>query len=62
MSLKKNLIIGVVVLAATVVAALAVQVFATVTKAPPALNYDENTADADQVTALVILQRLLRYL
>ena len=33
------------------------QVFATVTKVPPALNYDENTADADQITPLLIMQR-----
>lgn len=34
-----------------------VQVFATVTKVPPALNYDENTGDSDQITPLAILQR-----
>ncbi len=33
------------------------QVFATVTKVPPALNYEENTADADQITGLLIMQR-----
>lgn len=36
---------------------VAIQVFATVTKAPKALNYQENTADSDQVTGAAILQR-----
>ena len=36
---------------------VAVQVFSTVTKAPKALNYEENTGDSDQVTGAVILQR-----
>ena len=36
---------------------VAVQVFSTVTKAPKALNYEENTGDSDQITAAVILQR-----
>lgn len=35
----------------------ALQVFATVTKSPPALNYEENTADGDDITALAIVQR-----
>jgi len=34
-----------------------IQVFSTVTKAPRALNYVENTGDSDQVTGAVILQR-----
>ncbi len=33
------------------------QVFATVTKVPAGLNYEENTAESDQVTRLTILQR-----
>ena len=36
---------------------VAVQVFSTVTKAPKALNYEENTGDSDQITGAVILQR-----
>jgi len=36
---------------------VAVQVFSTVTKAPKELNYEENTADSDQITAAAILQR-----
>ena len=36
---------------------VAIQVFSTVTKAPKALNYVENTGDSDQVTGAVILQR-----
>ena len=36
---------------------VAVQVFSTVTKAPKELNYEENTADSDQVTGAAILQR-----
>ena len=36
---------------------VAIQVFSTVTKAPKALNYEENTGDSDQVTGAVILQR-----
>lgn len=36
---------------------VAVQVFSTVTKAPKGLNYEKNTADSDQVTGAVILQR-----
>ena len=35
---------------------VAIQVFSTVTKAPKALNYDENTGDSDQVTGATILQ------
>ena len=37
---------------------VAVQVFATVTKSPKSLNYEKNTADSDQITGAVILQRL----
>ena len=36
---------------------VAIQVFATVTKAPKSLNYEENTADSDQITGAAILQR-----
>jgi len=36
---------------------VAVQVFSTVTKAPKALNYEENTGDSDQITGAIILQR-----
>jgi microsomal dipeptidase-like Zn-dependent dipeptidase len=36
---------------------VAIQVFSTVTKAPKALNYEENTGDSDQITGAVILQR-----
>jgi membrane dipeptidase len=36
---------------------VAVQVFSTVTKAPKELNYEENTADSDQITGAAILQR-----
>jgi microsomal dipeptidase-like Zn-dependent dipeptidase len=36
---------------------VAVQVFAAVTKVPQGLNYDENTADSDQITGAAILQR-----
>ena len=36
---------------------VAVQVFATVTKAPKSLNYERNTADSDQITAPIMLQR-----
>jgi len=35
---------------------VAVQVFSTVTKAPKALNYEENTGDSDQVTGATIIQ------
>jgi microsomal dipeptidase-like Zn-dependent dipeptidase len=33
------------------------QVFSAVTKVPKGLNYDENTADSDQITLLAIAQR-----
>ncbi len=36
---------------------VAVQVFSTVTKAPKALNYEQNTGDSDQITGAVMLQR-----
>lgn len=36
---------------------VALQVFATVTKAPKALNYEENSGDSDQITAAIKLQR-----
>ena len=36
---------------------VAVQVFSTVTKAPKALNYEENTGDSDQITGAIMLQR-----
>lgn len=36
---------------------VAIQVFSTVTKAPKALNYEQNTGDSDQITGAVILQR-----
>jgi microsomal dipeptidase-like Zn-dependent dipeptidase len=36
---------------------VAVQVFAAVTKVPQGLNYEENTADSDQITGAAILQR-----
>lgn len=36
---------------------VAVQVFAAVTKVPQGLNYEENTADSDQITPAAILQR-----
>lgn len=36
---------------------VAIQVFAAVTKAPKSLNYEENTADSDQITGAAILQR-----
>lgn len=36
---------------------VAIQVFSTVTKAPKALNYEENTGDSDQITGAIILQR-----
>jgi microsomal dipeptidase-like Zn-dependent dipeptidase len=36
---------------------VAVQVFAAVTKVPQGLNYDENTADTDQITGAAVLQR-----
>ena len=36
---------------------VAVQVFSTVTKAPKALNYDQNSGDSDQITGAVMLQR-----
>ncbi len=36
---------------------VAIQVFSAVTKAPKGLNYEKNTADTDQVTGAVILQR-----
>jgi len=36
---------------------VAVQVFSTVTKAPKALNYEENSGDSDQITGAIILQR-----
>lgn len=36
---------------------VAVQVFSTVTKAPKELNYKENSADSDQITAAIKLQR-----
>lgn len=36
---------------------IAVQVFAAVTKVPQGLNYEENTADSDQITGAAILQR-----
>ncbi len=36
---------------------VAVQVFAAVTKVPEGLNYEENTADSDQITGAAILQR-----
>jgi len=36
---------------------VAVQVFAAVTKVPSGLNYEENTAESDQITGAAILQR-----
>jgi len=36
---------------------VALQVFSVVTKVPRGLNYDENTADSDQITLLAIAQR-----
>ncbi len=36
---------------------VAVQVFAAVTKVPQGLNYEENTAESDQITGAAILQR-----
>lgn len=35
---------------------VAIQVFSTVTKSPKALNYEENDADSDQITAGIILE------
>lgn len=36
---------------------VALQVFSTVTKTPKGLNYERNTADSDNITALAVLQR-----
>jgi len=36
---------------------VALQVFSVVTKVPQGLNYDENTADSDQITLLAMVQR-----
>jgi microsomal dipeptidase-like Zn-dependent dipeptidase len=36
---------------------VALQVFSTVTKTPRGLNYERNTADSDNITALAVLQR-----
>jgi membrane dipeptidase len=35
---------------------VAIQVFSTVTKSPKSLNYEENSANSDQITGAVILQ------